>query len=556
LQISTTKSYRLTSKYANKRKVELTYALFDEAKRIRNEMSAFCFENIEKLMKSLTYDFSLNYQRWKSELLPAHTVQTLLLDVIKFYKNHVKQLIQNITGKVRIQEKFVKERFKRGEKKGQIKSIDIKFKKTMLTKFVTYLIKAFKIETVTEKKIEEFFFEKGSENFRRLFFSWWESKDEEFKERVISLVNRKIKRVRKRIKLIQFSTGTFRLTNSGYSYEIVKDEENSRFKYFLKLKLKKDSVYLPLLVNEDYFNPEEFFSGVLSKQLLLIDRREKTNSRKLVFAVAKEEKLTFKEYGKALGVDVNLTAEKFLVSSDGIYTEIEREVVKELLSYLTKLDENGYQNITVKEKKKLQKLIRKVSWYIDCKIAEFIKKCKEEGITDIVLEDLRPFTGKRREIELFGYRLKANRFLRLLHLAGLKERFIQIAHNRGIRVHLTHAGYSSQQCLKCGSIDKSNRPSQSLFICRECGFEEEADRKSAVTLLLRFLYEPYRRILHTVNEVGELRPNKISLKTLKHLLIKHFNPENVSQVLESFSSSSFSPECPAECSLVEHSGCL
>ncbi len=553
MQISITKSYRLTSKYANKRKVELVYALFDEAKRIRNEMSVFCFENIEELMKRGVFDFSLNYKRWESELLPAHTVQTLLLDVIKFYKNHIKRLIQNVTSKIRIQEKFVKETYKRGEKKGRIKSIDVKFKKTVLTKFITYLIKASKIETVTKEKIEKFFSEEGNENFRKLFYSWWKSKNEEFKNRVISLVNRKISRIRRKIKLINFSTGTFRLTNSGYSYEIVKDEKNLLFKYFLKFRLKGETLYLPLLVNREYFEPEEFFSETLSKQILLIDRREKTNSKKLVFVVSKEEKLTFKEYGKALGVDVNLTAEKFLVSSDGIYTEIEKEVIEELLSYLTRLDKNGYQNITAKEKKKLQKLIRNVSWYIDCKIAEFLNRCKEEGITDIVLEDLRPFTGKRREIELFGYKLKANRFLRLLHFAGLKERFIQIAHNKSIRIHLTHAGYSSQQCLRCGNIDKSNRPSQSIFRCKECGFEEEADRKSATALLLRFLYEPYRKALHTVNEFGELRPKKMNLRTLKHLLIRHFNPENVSQVLGSFPSSSFSP---AECSLMKHSGYL
>ena len=548
MQISITKSYRLTSKHANKGKVELVYSLFDEVKRIRNEMSLFCFENVEKLMGSSNYKFSLNYKKWESILLPAHTIQTLILDVIKFYKNHVKQLVQNVAGKIRIQEKLVKETYKKGKKKGQIKAIDVKFKKTILTKFIIYLIKAFKIEEVTEEKVGKLF--KENDKLRTLFKSWWESKDPKFKVRVISLVNRKVNRIKKRIKRIEFKTGSFRLTNSGYSYEIVKDEGNTLFKYFLKLKLKGKSLYLPLLVNSNYFNPDEFFAGNLSKQLLLVDKREKTNSKKLVFAVAKEEKLTFKEYGKALGVDVNLTAEKFFASSDGNYVEIDKETVSELISYLKKLDKNGYQNVTAKEKKRLQKLIRKLSWYMDYKIAEFLNRCREEGITDIILEDLRPFTGKRKETELFGHKLKANRFLRLLHLAGLKERFIQIAHNRGIRVHLTHPGYSSLQCLGCGYIDRRNRPSQSVFRCSVCGFKEEADKKSAITLLLRLLYEPYRKELHTVNEYGELRPKKMSLRTLKYLLIKHFEPEKVSRVLGSFTSSGF---FPAKCSLLKRS---
>jgi IS605 OrfB family transposase len=44
---------------------------------------------------------------------------------------------------------------------------------------------------------------------------------------------------------------------------------------------------------------------------------------------------------------------------------------------------------------------------------------------------------------------------------------------------------SSRECSKCGHIDKANRPSQSKFFCRSCGFTAHADVNAATNLRAR-----------------------------------------------------------------------
>lgn len=45
-------------------------------------------------------------------------------------------------------------------------------------------------------------------------------------------------------------------------------------------------------------------------------------------------------------------------------------------------------------------------------------------------------------------------------------------------VHVDPA-YTSQGCSACGHVAKANRPNQSTFHCRSCGFAEHADRNAA-----------------------------------------------------------------------------
>lgn len=56
--------------------------------------------------------------------------------------------------------------------------------------------------------------------------------------------------------------------------------------------------------------------------------------------------------------------------------------------------------------------------------------------------------------------------------------------------HIEHASvtaaYSSQECSKCGYVDRANRPSQEKFVCRFCEHRENADVNASETLPKRF----------------------------------------------------------------------
>jgi putative transposase len=56
---------------------------------------------------------------------------------------------------------------------------------------------------------------------------------------------------------------------------------------------------------------------------------------------------------------------------------------------------------------------------------------------------------------------------------------------KGIAVVFLDAKNSSRQCSRCGHISKSNRRSQSLFRCVNCGFQHNADLNASINLAKR-----------------------------------------------------------------------
>jgi putative transposase len=52
------------------------------------------------------------------------------------------------------------------------------------------------------------------------------------------------------------------------------------------------------------------------------------------------------------------------------------------------------------------------------------------------------------------------------------------------------AGYSSQECRKCGHTAKENRQSQTVFLCLACGHGDHADHNAAQIVLARALPAP------------------------------------------------------------------
>jgi IS605 OrfB family transposase len=52
----------------------------------------------------------------------------------------------------------------------------------------------------------------------------------------------------------------------------------------------------------------------------------------------------------------------------------------------------------------------------------------------------------------------------------------------GVPLILVDPRNSSRECSECGYTDKANRPSQSVFACRSCGFRANADFNAAVNL--------------------------------------------------------------------------
>ncbi|MEV0224006.1 transposase [Streptomyces sp. NPDC050704] len=50
------------------------------------------------------------------------------------------------------------------------------------------------------------------------------------------------------------------------------------------------------------------------------------------------------------------------------------------------------------------------------------------------------------------------------------------AKRAGVPVVYVDPAYTSRECSRCHHIEKANRPSQAVFVCRSCGFAEHADQ--------------------------------------------------------------------------------
>lgn len=57
----------------------------------------------------------------------------------------------------------------------------------------------------------------------------------------------------------------------------------------------------------------------------------------------------------------------------------------------------------------------------------------------------------------------------------LQEKIKYKAERIGIKIRYVNSAYTSQTCSKCGNVDTENRPTQSKFSCKQCGFSANAD---------------------------------------------------------------------------------
>ena len=494
------KSERYTSKYLNKQKLNNLIEIDNEVKSLKNEMSKFCYENLFELLSDSK--FANNYKLFKSEYLSAWEIQTIFKDIINFYINYFKAKIKNLSFKT--QKNLKIERYKKNtkvHKKGEVKSFEIKFNKiSNLGKLIKYLCftKDFQIKNEEVKHLYNYYKSKG------------------FEERIKKIVLYVQNRIRRKMKVIEFTTGTYRKIYSINSDKngvpvqdngFIIDNSNSFYKVWFKYKSRKEVMYLPVQINSNYHN----LSNTEKSQFFI-----KRNGNKFDFIAIKEvENPDFKDFKKVIGIDLNVK-HNFIVTSDGVEYDYERKYIQEFVKELKKLDKIGSKNFSDKQKKRLEKLVKKNEWYFKKLIHDILDEFEREGITDIVMEDLDKFS--KTFIKSEEFEVKYSRLTRLLRLGNIKNWFNSQAEKRGIRVHITSPRYTSQTCPNCGCIDKENRKSQEEFECIECGYKQNADFNASVNIKNRYTLDVLKFKLHNFDEFQRLIPKKLRKNKIKEII--------------------------------------
>jgi IS605 OrfB family transposase len=105
----------------------------------------------------------------------------------------------------------------------------------------------------------------------------------------------------------------------------------------------------------------------------------------------------------------------------------------------------------------------------------------EKGAT-LVLENLKDIRkrAKAKRRSMTKRRMHSWPFL------SLKAKIEYKAEERGCTVVAVDPRHTSQRCSCCGHTARNNRRSQSVFICRQCGFHLNADLNAARNIAAKY----------------------------------------------------------------------
>jgi IS605 OrfB family transposase len=188
----------------------------------------------------------------------------------------------------------------------------------------------------------------------------------------------------------------------------------------------------------------------------------------------------FESNGQVVGVDLGLKRPAVASNNEFFGSRHWREIDKRYFRLRRKLQSKG----TTSAKRHLRKLAGKVNRFRrDCDhvLSRRIVDSVTPGTT-IVVENL---VNIRRTTKQRG---RASR--RRLHswsFAQLRSFLEYKAEGQGCWVTGVDPRHTSQACSRCGYILRSNRRSQSLFRCRNCGFQLNADLNASRNIAGKYL---------------------------------------------------------------------
>lgn len=194
--------------------------------------------------------------------------------------------------------------------------------------------------------------------------------------------------------------------------------------------------------------------------------------------------------------------------SDGKVFDYDRTIIKKLAKLqiqINKINNNDLDS----SKKQLQynNSARRFFEQMKHHLHDFFNYCEENGVTDVVMEDLSTFEAGNFVPKSKEFNLKYTKLTRMLRLSRISELAVVQGEKRGIRVHLTPAYYTSKCCEKCGCIDDKNRILQEVFQCVNCGHTMNADLHAEMNILDRYVNLKLRnnKLFHVFGTFGRMQ---------------------------------------------------
>ena len=391
------RSERYSSKYLNKGKHNLLLSVFEEVKNLKNCYSKFLFDNLYEVFLIRKWQtISTKYWKQVNSLYPSTYLkswnvrdifQTIIQNYIVRIKKHLSNLdlqvsIPDTKGPVKLSISRYQKNISKNNKilhyKGDIKEFKQPKHYTPLSKFIKYCVYC---------RIENNEILVYNEDIKRQYDYYCQKFS---KQRIVNLVSSIQQTLLSKIKEpndYQSSSFPVIYWNSTICSDFIYDSSNSLYKYWCKIDLRnKQNIYIPLQVNEKYHN----FNKIRKQQWII---KPSIKGNKIDVIGTKEvKKPEFLKFNKVIGIDLNVKNNFASCSNEQVF-DYDRTYINEFCKQLKKFDKIGLKNINSKQKKKLEKLVRKNEWYFKSLIHDVLDELTKQGITDIVMEDLDSFSA-------------------------------------------------------------------------------------------------------------------------------------------------------------------
>lgn len=527
---------RVGTSFANPGKVEKIKEHLALVRQLKNGMSAWCHSNLRELIAD-AYAFKSRYPRFACEFLYALEVQAIFHDVVDSYINHYRQLKQN--GEFVVQTGLRVEHYRKdvGEKKkGDVRIFEVETKRhrfSGLLKLLTFL----DLDNIGK------YIEPVGEDESKLSRTLREVVGKKYWAGLVRVAKLRLENILSRIhKPHEFSTGSHR----KYPYPtgktdkdgkqktshspFVHDETNSEFRLFLAYKIgggrDAEVIHLPVTAGKSKYHRRLMEAANLDASWIVTETpRGKIDviiTRKAEKAPLTDEVMTPQN---TTAIDVN-TKRNLFSDSNGEFHDFDRKLVDRTFRELVKLEtlkaeatgtEDG---ISPKVINRIGKRCRALESEIKRQISRKLDREEGRGARHIILEDLALTDTTASLIRNAELGQKYSKLVRNLRLSSVAKWAEEQASKRGMRVHLAHSHYSSQECPQCHFVDRGNRATQEKFRCLSCGFEDDADLASPKNLMNRFfLSDVLRDTLHNLDDNGNYRPKGLLRKeALKRIL--------------------------------------
>lgn len=177
-----------------------------------------------------------------------------------------------------------------------------------------------------------------------------------------------------------------------------------------------------------------------------------------------------------LGVDMGI--ENIATTSDGeIFSGKNVDAVRERAARLKAALQRRGSKSAKRHLKKFSGREARFKRHINHVISKRIVSVAKDTERGVGIEDLNGFrkTVRKAQRERFGK-------WAFLQLRSFIEYKAKIA---GIPVVAVNPRHTSQGCNRCGHVSRSNRKSQAIFLCAQCGFSLNADLNAALNIASR-----------------------------------------------------------------------